>query len=444
MTQFEIYKSFLFVGELLLAEVLYLYGLRRRPLAPLRIVIGVAACFLFAFLLPVLTYNAFYVSALFFVIFAFTILVSKFVFKETWLTLVFCTIAGYTTQHLAYEIYNLTLNVMGANADTPMGVYGTEFSGMFTNPFLIAVYAVVYVMTYFLCWLVFGHKFKQREDVRLQISFVLVFVIFILIVDILLNAIVVYYLSSESELVSIIVGIYNILCCLVALYMQFEVALRRKLETTLDTVQRIWHQVKEQYAMSKENIELINMKCHDLKHQIHSIGGSNTVNPAVLSDIENSIAIYDSAVKTGNDALDIILTEKSLLCNKNGVKFSCIVDGQKLDFMAEEDIYALFGNIVDNAIEAVLKLVQEKRIISLSVKGVDDMVAVRSRNYFSDDIVFEDGLPKTTKGDERYHGYGMRSIKYICEQYNGDLSVKADEGVFNVSILFFPGKNRSH
>lgn len=441
MTQFVIYKSFLFVTELLAAEIIYMYGLRRQSLAPLRIVLGAAACYLFAFLFPSALQNAFYVAFVFLMIFLFTIAVSKVIFKEKLLTLFFCCIAGYTTQHLAYEIYNLILNVIGANAETPLGVYGSEFSGMFTNPFLIAVYGSVYVFTYFLCWIVFGKKFRRRQDVQLQFSFVLAFVIFILIVDILLNAIVVYYLTGpEFKLAVLLIGIYNILCCIVALYMQFEVALRRKLETTLDTVQRMWHQAKEQYVISKENIELINLKCHDLKHQIRSFGGGETISPSVLSDIENRISIYDSSVKTGNNALDVILTEKSLLCNKNAVKFSCIVDGDTLGFMKEEDIYTLFGNLVDNAIEAVLKLEPERRVISLSVKSVDDMVAVRTRNYFAADIVFENGLPKTTKADKEYHGYGMRSIKCICEQYNGDLSVKTEDDVFHVCILFFHSK----
>ncbi len=441
MTQLELYKSFQFVAELLLAETIYMYRLRRRKLFPLRLLLSTAACFLFAFLVPVLADNAFYFSFIFLVIFAFSVLAAKAVFKERWLTVLFCAIAGYTTQHLAYEIYNMLLNVSGANADAPLGVYGQELSGMYTNPFLLAAYATIYVLTYFLCWLFFGNKFRQRSEVRMEFSFVLALVIFILIVDILLNAIVVYYLKSPEMLLAVILsGVYNILCCVIALYLQFEVALRRKLESTLDTVQRMWHQVKEQYAISKENIELINMKCHDLKHQVRSYGGHNTISSSVLVDIEKAISIYDSSVKTGNDALDVILTEKSLLCSKNGVKFSCIVDGKRLDFMAEEDIYALFGNIVDNAIEAVLKCAEDKRVISLSVKEVDDMVAVRAQNYYAEDIVFEDGLPQTTKTDKRYHGFGMKSIQYICERYKGTLSIKADRGIFVVNILFFPYK----
>ena len=96
----------------------------RRRLFPLRVCLSAAACFLFAFLIPVLADNAFYFSFMFLLIFASTVLSAKFAFKERWFTVVFCSIAGYTTQHLAYEMYNMLLNISGSNADTPLGVYG--------------------------------------------------------------------------------------------------------------------------------------------------------------------------------------------------------------------------------------------------------------------------------------------------------------------------------
>lgn len=438
MTQFEFYKSFQFVLELLLAETLYVYKLRRRSLFPLRLTVAVALLFLFSWLLPAWADNAFYSSFVFLIIFVASVLLCKAVFKETWLTAAFCCVAGYTTQHIAYETYMLVLNITGANGETPMGFYGSEFVGMFSNPFLAAMYFLVYVLTFFVCFFAFSEKLKPFESVQLKTAFIFVFAIFILIVDIFLNMIVVHYLSSnENVLYLIVVGVYNILCCCVSLYLQFEVALKKKLENTLDTVQRLWHEAKEQYAVSKENIEMINVKCHDLKHQIRTLGKEAAVSSDVLKDIENRISIYDSEMKTGNVALDIILTEKSLQCKRKGVKFSCIVDGEKLNFMAEEDIYALFGNIVDNAIEAVVKADPSKRVISLLVKTVNDLLVVKETNYYDDDIRFVNGIPQTTKPDKQYHGFGIRSIQYICERYGGDLTIKAENNVFELNILFF-------
>ena len=216
----------------------------------------------------------------------------------------------------------------------------------------------------------------------------------------------------------------------------FEVATRRKLQDELSAVKLLRQREKEQYKISKTNIELINMKCHDLKHQIHDIGTSGALNEQSVKEIENLIQIYDSALRTGNAALDTIFMEKLLRCNKDGVRLSCIADGEKLNFMREYDIYSLFGNLIDNAIEAVLPLEESKRVISLSVRAVGNLLSVNLHNFYDSKIKFENGLPVTTKPDKNYHGYGMKSVGYICSRYGGDLSIKTDNNVFNINILF--------
>lgn len=441
MTQFEFYKSFQFVLELIVAEFFYVYKLRRKPHFPLRLVLALLAFFSFSYLFPVPTNNAWYCSFTFLVIFSVSILLCKFLFDERWMTVLFCCVAGYTTQHFSYEIYMLVLILTGANVEAGSNLYGSGAFDPLANPFTIFMFFFVYTLSYCACFFAFGEKIQKNEPIQLKTTFIFVGILFILFIDILLNALVTYHQSDESdEFYTIIIRIYNVMCCIISLYLQFEVALKKQLEDTLDRVQNMWHQAKEQYSISKENIDLINMKCHDLKQQIRRIGtGTDTINPKVIKDIEKRIAIYDSTIKTGNMALDIILTEKSLICNKNNIRFSCMVDGEKLSFMSEEDTYALFGNIVDNAIEAVSKVSDEKRVITLSIKVVGNFLTVRETNYYNDQISFEGGWPLSNKDDKSYHGYGLKSVKYICESYGGELDIRAKNNVFDLSIVFCLG-----
>lgn len=435
MTQFEFYKSFQFVLELMLGQMMFMYRFRKRSYFWLRLPAVIALCFLFAWLFPVPVDNPFYLSFTFLMIFLFGMAMSKVLFKENWLTVAFCGIAGYTTQHMAYELYNLLLVIM----DTPssMGFYGSaEFTSPFPNLFVAVVYACTYVPVYFLSYIVFAKKLAARESVQLEKAVIFVLAVSILIVDIVLNAIVVYTHIDGAKSYVVVIGIYNILCCLLSLYLQFEVSVRKKLEDSLVRVEQMWYQAKSQYEISKENIEMINVKCHDLKHQIRTLQ-NGAISPEVLRDLENRIQIYDSNVKTGNDALDIILTEKSLLCNKNSITISIMADADKLGFMAKDDIYALFGNILDNAIEALLKVEADRRMITLNIKMVGDMLVIRESNCYDGEIKFLNGLPQSTKQDAKYHGYGLKSIQYIVDRYDGDLTVKADGGEFSVNILFF-------
>ncbi len=434
MTQFEFYKSFQFVIELLLAEAMFVFRFRRRRFFWLLLPAAATLSFAFAWLMPVLSPNPFYVSFMFLAIFVFTVLMNKAVFRESWLTVSFGCVAGYTTQHLAYELYNIWLLAFRFPQDT--GFYGSgTFVSVFPNLFAGILYACSYVAVYFAFYMIFSTRLRSREAVKLKSTFIFALAVSVLVVDIVLNAVVVSIKVDDAEVLKIIIGVYNILCCIFSMIMQFSAFEHKKLENELGAVELMWHQASKQYEISKENIELINIKYHDLKHQIGRLrmGGGKEDN--ALGEIEEQLAIYDAHVKTGNDALDVILTEKSLLCAKSGISVDITADGGCIDFMTNEDIYSLFGNILDNAMAAVRDLEQEKRTVVLYVQPVGEMLVVREVNYFGAPIDFEDGLP-VTKGDRRFHGYGIKSIKYVCDRYDGDLTVTAEDGVFTINILF--------
>ena len=436
MTQFEFYKSFQFVFELLLAQFLYVFRFRRRRYFWIRLPIALALCFLFAWALPVASENPFYMSFIFLLIFLFTLLMNKLIFEESWLSVAFCCIAGYTTQHLAFEIYNMLL--VALEYPQSSGFYGSgDFTGMFPDLFTAVMYVCSYAPAYFAFYMLFSRKLRANEPIELKSTFIFMIAASVLIVDIVLNAVVVKTDVEGAKSLKIVIGVYNMLCCFFSMFLQFEVSVRRKLEDTLDLVEQMWHQASEQYQISKENIEIINLKCHDLKHQVHKLRSGSDISTKELEEIEKQISIYDSSVKTGNDGLDVILTEKSLLCNKNGITINIMAEGEKLDFMTKEDIYSLFGNMLDNAIAAVRDVDPDKRIIMLNIREVGEMLVIRESNYCSEPIRFENGLP-VTQGDRRFHGFGMKSIKYVCDRYGADLTVKAENNMFTINILFLP------
>ena len=104
--------------------------------------------------------------------------------------------------------------------------------------------------------------------------------------------------------------------------------------------------------------------------------------------------------------------------------------------MKDYDIYSLFGNALDNAIEYVLNLEEEKRFIRLNVKIIGENLLIHMENYFSGELIYDNGLPKTTKEDKDYHGYGMKSIQLIVNKYDGDLNISLDNNVFSLFIMF--------
>ena len=157
----------------------------------------------------------------------------------------------------------------------------------------------------------------------------------------------------------------------------------------------------------------------------------------MLGDISREVGVYDSIVKSGNDALDTILTEKSLYCEKHSITLSCIADGEALGFVEPIELYSFFGNALDNAIEAVERLGDpERRSIGLVVKRVGGMVSIHVENYFDGRVDFgSEGLPRTRKNDSASHGFGTRSMRMIVERLGGSLTCRAVDDVFHLDAL---------
>ena len=156
--------------------------------------------------------------------------------------------------------------------------------------------------------------------------------------------------------------------------------------------------------------------------------------------MEQEIKCYEAQNKTGNRILDTILTATTIQCQSHGISLTCVADGKELEFMQPMDISALFGNALDNAIESVKKISdRQKRLIHVSVARQKNFLRIKVENCYEGDLEFENGMPKTTKQDKRYHGYGMKSIRKIVEKYNGSVTVNAEDGWFELRILMVVG-----
>ena len=423
------------MAELLVAEGLATYTLKKRPKFALRAVLCVLGCEALAFLCPVFdfSYNAVYTSFMFLLLFAVTLCAMKVCYDEPWVNIIFCGIIAYTTQHVAYETYNFIVTASGLQG---FGV-AYDSSEIEYNGFTFSVWLGAYGLIYWFVWAFVAYRIRRQENLKIDNLPLLVFSGVIIAIDIILNAIVTYSGEEISILIYTVVYIYNLLSCSLAIGMQFSMLGKRIAETELAEVQGLWDRDRKLYEMSKENVELINVKCHDLKKQIRALRtASGEVDKDALREIEQAVNIYDGAVKTGSDVLDVILAEKSLYCEKHGIKLTCIADGEKLNFMSKPDIYSLFENAISNAVEAVSKTEDKSaRFVRLRITEAGKLLSVHVENHCPVIPEFENGLPKTTKGDERWHGYGIRSMRLIAEKYGGGLSASVAGDTFNLDII---------
>ena len=378
--------------QLIIPVFLLSYRLPRRQNSQLR-VIGVFAILLAIAIVPLAAWGvtgldvggAFVVFSTLIAVFVGAIL---FIFDVRPWTALFCATAGYTLQNIASGLIELIRMAVTGRSNVSLD---EPLSAIVSIGVPLAIYLAGY-------WLFVRRVFRFLLLLRLV----------------------------------------HPLICVFVLFAEYELLYAKHADDERAETERLLAERERQYRLSRENIEAINIKCHDIRHQIRHLADSGVVvDGAVLADIAREVDVYDSVVETGNEALDTILTEKSLTCSGEGIVLTVMADGAALGFMAPADIYALFGNALDNAIEAVRRVDDpERRTITLSVRRAGGMVAVGVENYFAAEPRFSaDGLPQTSKSDSANHGFGTRSMRAIAQRYGGSLHAGTQDEIFYLNVL---------
>lgn len=202
-------------------------------------------------------------------------------------------------------------------------------------------------------------------------------------------------------------------------------------------IRQLLRQKSEQYEFTKENIDFIQRKCHDLKHQLRALElAREDERRAVLEETRRAAEFYDATVRTGHEVIDTLLTEKSLLCAQQGIRLSCTVNVQKIRRIGTVDLYTMLSNALDNAIEGVQRLEKPgMKTIRFSMAERGQMLCVEVENYYAGTVTLHGGLPVTSKADAANHGIGVKSIRALARQYGGDIHISLEEQTFLLQIV---------
>ncbi|WP_343009228.1 ATP-binding protein, partial [Blautia obeum] len=139
---------------------------------------------------------------------------------------------------------------------------------------------------------------------------------------------------------------------------------------------------------------------------------------------------------TGNKTLDIILGEKIYLCKKYNIEFEDNINISKLKFIQNIDICAIFANALDNAIEACMNIDNEiEKRIEVKATYINGFAIIKFINTKVNDIKFIDNRIQTSKDDNKIHGIGLASIKYIVSKYDGEAIANYSDNEFILKIM---------
>lgn len=338
---------------------------------------------------------------------------------------------GMASYLIGNKLYPLIQNLAGINDRTTVSLFHNADTQAL--PWEWGLFFLFRIGTYLLLAFLFRSRTKLGHDKKTIRNVIYISIVTVLTINGLVCIARTY--ESESMILSIVVKLFSIMFALFILVTCTSIFESSEREQQITVLNQLMKQEKGQFESIKANMDTINMKCHDLKHIISRLEDKLTEDET--ASLKEAIEFYDSNIKTGNDVLDIVLCEKALICSKNNIAFSCMADGKLFSFLPPVQMYTLFGNIIDNAIEAVSGLEEpKKKVIALACRKDGDDLLVEEYNYFSGKLELDNGLPVTSKDDTSRHGYGTKSIKYIAEQYGGTMEISTEEDMFFLSVRF--------
>ncbi len=211
-----------------------------------------------------------------------------------------------------------------------------------------------------------------------------------------------------------------------------------ELKNEIASMDRVLRNQYDKYRNYQDNIELINMKYHDLKHQLEDLQDSaeNAGNQVLLQQIREELDTYSPMLETGNQVLNALLDSRQIICQKKHIALVAVSDGQLLDFMHVADLCSLIGNALDNAIESVIGIEEEeRRLIRLEITSQKNFVMISIENSCDHPVIMQNGIPQTTKEDKSGHGYGTKSIVQIAEKYGGNAFFELKDNWFTMQVI---------
>ena len=208
---------------------------------------------------------------------------------------------------------------------------------------------------------------------------------------------------------------------------------------TLVMEEQLQHQKYcEMVEVMEQNRELI----HDTKHHFlvvqeylknEEYGNLQKYVTQISDEFQRTVP----KVYTGIKILDFILEQKRVVAQKAGIRYE--IDTMLLTGIptTEQETCALFGNLLDNAIEACCLVETEEKWIEIQINQSNQLLSIEVLNTFEIPCIRKQGVFETIKEERSVHGYGIKSMRRIVDKHQGLITYEEKEKIFITKITFF-------
>ena len=209
--------------------------------------------------------------------------------------------------------------------------------------------------------------------------------------------------------------------------MEFQIAMMKQQESMQF---EHYERQREKYGRS---IEIL----HDVSKHIRSIeelyqAGVTDKAIEYTKQIRNILKPLVPEEYSDNPMLNILLADRKQAAESNGIQFAVKVESTGLGFIEAVDVTTLFGNLLENAVQAVLKCNGE-RYIKVHIKNYNEMLSIRIENSVDVEVRIKNGRPVSTDGTG--NGIGCLNVERCVEKYGGSVIYKNGNRKFYSDVI---------
>lgn len=209
--------------------------------------------------------------------------------------------------------------------------------------------------------------------------------------------------------------------------MEFQIAMMKQQESLQF---EHYERQREKYGRS---IEVL----HDVSKHIHSIeelyrAGVTDKAMEYTKQIGSILKPLVPEEYSDNPMLNILLADRKQAAESIGIRFVIKVESTGLGFIEPVDVTTLFGNLLENAMQAVLKCSGE-RYIKVHIKNYNEMLSIRVENSVENEVKIKNGRPVSTGG--KGTGIGCLNVQRCVEKYGGSVLYKNGNGKFYSDVI---------
>lgn len=314
-----------------------------------------------------------------------------------------------------------------------LNVFNTFESSINMDVYRLFLSQTLFLLSAFLIKYFFKAKDKNQIILTSQIYNASILIITMVIVVIMFQKVI-----DKEILILVVTALIFVNLISILGYEQINKALNEQLK--MQALKEKTSSYEKEIEFMDEQIKILRKYKHDEKNHFLSLMGlvKDGKNTQAIDYINNALEVYvtdDENIKTKNQIVNSILNYKIITIKQNNICLKQDIRINETLPISDYDLSIILGNLIDNAIDAQLKIEEQKRIIDIKILDEKDKFTIRIDNAFDGNVIQENRELISTKENKADHGIGIKSIKEVLKKYDGTFKISYDENKFTAYVM---------